>query len=231
MTSKEHVGIEPTEVPRPAGQTDGEADRRSSQMPIRSRRQEPIGVSTLSTLPGSHGLKQEMGPLIKALGLGEAAQSYLTSRWLDQLTWMEGKAARAQAWYYGLRLAAILGGLFIPVLVGWQGATTYSEVSRVVAGVLGAVVAGASAVEGFFRFGERWQHYRRTAEGLKAEFWRYSQLSGPYKDSPDSGHAFPTFVERVEHTLGDELETYFTAIQPKSDSALGSSPRPKSGEP
>ena len=185
----------------------------------------------MRTLPSSHGIKQEMGPLIEGLGLGEAAQSYLTARWLDQLTWMEGRAARAQAWYYWLRLAAILGGLLIPVLVGWQGATTYAEVSRVVAGGLGAVVAAASAVEGFFRFGERWQHYRRTAEVLKAEFWRYSQLSGPYKDSPDHSHAFSTFVERVEHTLGDELETYFTAIQPKTDVVPGSSPSPKSGEP
>jgi hypothetical protein len=165
------------------------------------------------------------------LGLGEAAQSYLIARWLDQLTWMEGRAARAQAWYYGLRLAAILGGLLIPVLVGWQGATTDAVASHVLAGVLGVVVAAASAVEGFFRFGERWQHYRRTAEVLKAEFWRYSQLSGPYKDSPDHSHAFSTFVERVEHTLGDDVETYFTAIQPKTDSAPGSSPSPKSGEP
>ena len=171
-----------------------------------------------------------MGPLIEALGLGEAAQTYLTARWLDQLSWMEGRAARAQSWYYGLRLAAILGGLFIPVVVGWQAATAYADTSRVLAGLLGAVVAGASAIEGFFRFGERWHHYRRTAEGLKAEFWGYNQLTGPYKDSPDHSHAFPTFVERVEHTLGDELETYFTAIQPKTDTSRGSSPGPKTGE-
>ena len=186
-----------------------EADRRHLKVRGRSRREDSIGVFILRTLPSSHGLKQEMGPLIEGLGLGEAAQSYLTARWLDQLTWMEGRATRAQAWYYGLRLAAILGGVLIPVLVGWQGATTYAEVSRVIAGAPGAVVAAASAVEGFFRFGERWQHYRRTAEVLKAEFWRYSQLSGPYKDSPDHSHAFSTFVERVEHTLGDELETYY----------------------
>ena len=68
----------------------------------------------MRTLPSSHGIKQEIGPLIEGLGLGEAAQSYLIARWLDQLTWMEGRAARAQAWYYGLRLAAILGGLLIP---------------------------------------------------------------------------------------------------------------------
>ena len=96
---------------------------------------------------------------------------------------------------------------------------------------LGVVVAAASAVEGFFRFGERWQHYRRTAEALKAEFWRFSQLSGPYKDSPDHSHAFSTFVERVEHVLGEDLETYFAAIQPKADSAHESSPSLKSGEP
>ena len=102
----------------------------------------------------------------------------------------------------------------------------------VVAGGLGAVVAAASAVEGFFRFGERWQHYRRTAEVLKAEFWRYSQLSGPYKDSPDHSHAFSTFVERVEHT---PWETNWRLISPRfsprQTSSPGSSPSPKSGEP
>jgi hypothetical protein len=185
----------------------------------------------LQAPPAGHGLRQELTTLIEGLELGAEAQRYLTYRWLEQLTWMEGRAARAQAWYYRLRLAAILGGVLIPVLVGWQGATSAAVASHVLAGILGVIVAAASAVEGLFRYGERWQHYRRTAEALKAEFWRFSQLSGPYKDSPDLSHAFSTFVERVEHTLGEDVETYFTAIQPRSDSGPGSSPGPKPVQP
>ena len=43
------------------------------------------------------------------------------------------------------------------------------------------VVALSAAVEGFFRFGDRWRHYRSLVEELKSEGWSFHELSGPYR--------------------------------------------------
>jgi hypothetical protein len=151
--------------------------------------------------------------------LGEAERHYLAGRWLDQLVWMERRAAAAQRWYYGLRLTAILGGVTIPALVGWQGTATAAMAARVAAAILGVVVAAASAVEGLYRFGERWGRYRRSAEALKSEFWQMSQLGGPYREFPTDRAAFPIFVERVEQILRDDVQTYFSEIQHNASGA------------
>lgn len=184
---------------------------------------------------------REIARLIDALALDEAARRYLNARWLDQLVWMEGRSAGAQRWYYALRLTAILGGVAIPALVGWQGASTAATAARVAAGLLGVVVAAASAVEGLYRFGERWEHYRRGAEALKAEFWRMTQLGGPYRDFPDHRAAFPIFVDRVEQILQEDVQTYFAQIQthtgrdaqarPGPDHPEGAGPLPRGNAP
>ena len=36
---------------------------------------------------------------------------------------------------------------------------------------LSQVVAISAAIEEFFHYGERWRHYRRTAESLKTQGW------------------------------------------------------------
>ena len=68
----------------------------------------------------SHGewLKQDLGWLIDMLGIFEMQKRFMRLRWLDQVLWMEGKAASAQRRYYTLRLVAIIGGVIVPALVG-----------------------------------------------------------------------------------------------------------------
>ena len=142
---------------------------------------------------------------------------------------MERRSARAQSRYSALRLTAILGGVAIPVLVTWPGPMATAAAARGMAAILGVTVAAASAVEGLFRFGERWRHYRRTVEALKAEFWLPAQLAGPYRGSSDRRHAFPAFVERVEHLPREDVEAYFVAVRPRDDTGAESSSRPAPG--
>jgi hypothetical protein len=166
--------------------------------------------------------------LIDALELDDDARRYLRGRWLDQLRWMEGRAAGARRWYYGLRLTAILGGVAIPALLGWRGASAAAGAAHAAAAVLGVVVAAASSVEGLYRFGERWERYRRGSEALKAEFWSLNPLAGPYREFPDHRAAFPTFVVRVEQVLRDDLEAYFTVPRAVAAATAGAKVEPKS---
>ena len=127
--------------------------------------------------PAAYGdwLKQELGSLIDALGLPDLQKHFLRSRWLDQVAWMEGKANGARKQYNALRLTTIIGGVVIPVLVGLN-VTNEPAAAAVRWGTVGLslLVAISAAVEEFFRYGERWQHYRRTAELLKMEGWHFS---------------------------------------------------------
>ena len=69
-------------------------------------------------------LNADLGGLIDELKLSDLRKRMLKSRWLDQVLWMEGRADRARNWYYWLRLAAIIGGILIPICI------TISQVSR-----------------------------------------------------------------------------------------------------
>ena len=78
--------------------------------------------------------------------------------------------------------------------------------------LIGLVVAISAAIEGFFRFGERWRHYRRTVELLKIEGWLFFQLSGPYQSIQTHAQAYPAFAARAEEIIRSDVEAYITEI-------------------
>jgi hypothetical protein len=85
------------------------------------------------------------------------------------------------------------------------------------------VVAISAAVEGFFRFGERWRHYRPIVERLKIEGWQFFQLSGPYAQAGSHGAAYPSFAAQVEAIVQSDVETYITEIVREKQERKGQS--------
>ena len=117
--------------------------------------------------------KQSLEKLIETLELSELQKQFLRSRWLEQISWMGGRARNARDWYYRLRLTAIIAGIIVPILVSLNTSDNKNFASYVRWGTvgLGAVVAISSAVEEFFHYGDRWRHYRHTTESLKTQGW------------------------------------------------------------
>lgn len=66
-------------------------------------------------------LEQEFTNLINSLDLSDVQRQYLSSRWLEQVLWMESRANASQSRYYALRLVAIVGGVLVPALLGMRG--------------------------------------------------------------------------------------------------------------
>jgi hypothetical protein len=157
-------------------------------------------------------VQAQFGPIIDRLDLGAIQKDFLRARWQDQVDWMERKSAMCQWWYYRLRLTSILGGVAIPALVGVDIAGTEAAWLKWVTFGLGLLVALATAVEGFFQFGNRWRHYRMTVELLKSEGWQFFQRSGPYAESPRHVDAYPIFAARVESLLSQDVETFLTRV-------------------
>jgi hypothetical protein len=164
--------------------------------------------------PYVNELRTTFERLIDAAQLDDRQREFLKLRWLDQLTWMESKAGKAQRFYYSLRLVTIVGAVVVPALVavssldGWEG-----DAAQIGTWIVSLVVAVSAAVEGFFQFGQRWRNYRSTAERLKTEGWLYLQLAGPYASSDGShGDTYRTFASRVEDLIQKNVTVYITEV-------------------
>lgn len=125
-----------------------------------------------------HDMRAQMDQLLATLQLPEMNRPFLRARWLDQVLWMEGKAMSAVRWYYTLRLTTIIGGVIVLALVSLNLGGDAGVFIHGATFVISLLVALSAAVEEFFHYGERWRHYRRTAERLKSEGWQFFQLSG-----------------------------------------------------
>lgn len=157
-------------------------------------------------------LKQDFSEIIEKLTLSDLQKKFITSRWLDQVLWMEGKANKSRSKYYISRLIAIVGGVIIPALASLNVSYSIDITSAFKWGTfgLGLLVAMSVAIEEFFHFGERWRHYRHTVECLKIEGWQFFQLSGTYQGS--HAEAYPVFASRVESIIQRDVEVYITEV-------------------
>jgi hypothetical protein len=179
--------------------------------------------------PPTKSVEEQLLPLVDQLDLQPLQREFLRRRWLDQVAWLENRAASSQRWYNRLRLITIVGGVMIPALVGLNISGEASERIRWTVFGLGLVVALAAAIEGFFHFSDRWPHYRRTAELLKSEGWQFFQLSGPYAGAGGHAGAYPLFAAQVEVLIQGDVDVYFTAVvaerNQQQDNPTGKQPR------
>ena len=184
------------------------AERASGRAPISEAASAPA-----RRLPYGEWLKGELGAVIDQLDLSELQKRCLRSRWLDAVMWVERNAKQAQRLYYASRLVIIIGGLIIPALVSLDlGTDPAADLVRWAAFGLGLLVAVSAAIDGLFRFGERWRHYRLIAERLKIEGWQFFQLSGPYARQAGHAAAHPEFAARVEEIIKSDVEQYITEV-------------------
>lgn len=162
---------------------------------------------------GTPGRDAALAAVIAGLDLEPIQHAYLQERWLGQLRYLGQSARQAQRRYYSLRLVAILGGVTVPALIGLDVGGSGQGVVRWLAFGLGLLVAVAVALEEFFRFGERWRHFRQQAEVLRSEGWAFLQRSGPvYRRFDTHGEGFRAFVARAEETMRQEVGVYIAEV-------------------
>ena len=79
-------------------------------------------------------------------------------------------------------------------------------------------VAISAAVEEFFHYGERYRHYRNTAELMKIEGWQFFQLSGPYINAQSHSAIYSEFAQRVESIMKKDVEGYVGEVVQEKNS-------------
>lgn len=182
----------------------------------------------------------DLSQRIESLDLSDDQKYYLKDRWLDQYTWFSKRASTMQKWYRRLRLTVVVGGVLIPGLIAFrisddplvrfgrsqQNSTTAAwEVSTNdlkdgAVFIISLIVAMAAAIEEFFNFGEKHRNYRKAAEAIKGEYWKFLQLTGPYskfkQESIDQAQALKSaygdFVLRVEQIIEDDVHSFIELV-------------------
>jgi uncharacterized protein DUF4231 len=171
---------------------------------------------TVLTEPGSRSL----GELITSLDLTDTQKEMLGSRFLNQVEWMAGRAKRARRRYVWVRLPAVAGSILIPPLVTLTiNSSGNDDRLKWITFIVSLTVAFLTAIEEFFHFGNSWRHYRRTAETLKSTGWRFMFLTGPFRHFSTHASAYPSFTERVEDILDEDVDQYLgrIAVEQRSD--------------
>lgn len=157
--------------------------------------------------------KEEICSLIKQIELSDLQQQFMKSRWLSQVLWLESRAKQNRNQYYLLRLITIIGGVIVPALVSLNiNADNVQEAIGWIAFGLSQAVAISAAVEEFFHYGERYRHYRNTAEAMKIEGWQFFQLSGPYRNAQSHTEVYSDFAQRVESIIQRDVQGYLSEV-------------------
>lgn len=166
-------------------------------------------------------LTETLGGLIDRLEISALRKDFLKHRWLDQVIWLEGRAAKEQRRHYMLRMVTIVGGVLVPVMVGFKSPDQRRIEESIAWIALGVsqTVAISAAVEEFFGHGEKYRSYRSTAESMKIEGWQFLQLAGPYRRYEEHANAYKTFAQRVEMFIQKDVEGFVARLEDKQDEA------------
>lgn len=166
----------------------------------------------------SDRFKKDMSDIIDQLDLSEFQKKSMKSRWLDQLSWLSGKAKHSQKWYYRLRLTTIVGGVVIPALVSLNIADSKTrEYAIWFTFGISQMVAISASIDEFFHYGDLRLQYRKTSEALKAEGWQFFQLTGPYQTTTSHSQAYVQFSGRVESIIQNDVQGFTELLKQKQE--------------
>jgi hypothetical protein len=163
-----------------------------------------------STQDYNEQLKQNFEILVNSLDLDDLQKAYFTSRWLDQVMWLEKRARQMRNWHQRLRIGAIIVSAIVPVLItiNFHENKNVDKWLKVLTVGISATVTVAGAVEEFSQFGDKWYRYRKAAELLKSQGWSFIELSSTYSSHKTHRLAFRTFAENIETIIQRDVEIY-----------------------
>ncbi len=153
---------------------------------------------------------------ISQLGLTELQAQFIHDRYYDQLSWFQTKASYNKKRYQFIRIITLFGAASITALTAFSLLENSIEVlSKITTIAVSLAVTFLAGLEEIFNYGESWRNYRRTSELLKAEWWQFTQLTGPYRKYKAHTDAFQKFAERVEAEISNDVHLYITEVAPE----------------
>ena len=130
------------------------------------------------------------------------------------MDWHAKKATENKKLFYGFQTVIIITAALIPIinLIDFASFET-----RVISSILGGVVVGVTSILQLKKHHENWIQYRSTEELLKREKYLFECEVGPY-DNLDEKERCKKLVERIESTLSNQNDQFFSAHQEHNNS-------------
>lgn len=134
-------------------------------------------------------------------------EKYLTERWQSQRQYFSQQSRYYKRWYQSLMLTIGIAGALIPAVVTLDFAFNIwgSDLSSLIASLLGVIVSVATVFENTYNYGDNWRNFRLTLEALKREKSMYETRTGPYRDVEK---AFDKFVTKTENIIAQDVKRY-----------------------
>ena len=153
----------------------------------------------------NNGKKEKLQQMINLapLRLRKDQEAFL-DYWLANLLDTDRRAHGYKSTYYILRFVAIAGSLLLPILTisGNNGAAI----------IMSFVVAASAGWEAFFRYGEKWQLFRRMSVELEGAGVYFLQMPRPIQDN-EVADVFRKFVEKIQGTIKKKVEGYTDIVE------------------
>jgi len=159
----------------------------------------------------------DLAGIIQGMDLSDAQKGLMASRWLLRVADMETEATRAKGRYHFFRLIVIVGSAIVPAMVTAMASMPELRIGGVdVLGLLAVLISLAvtisASISEFFKYGDRWRHYRATVESLKSEGWQFIQSTGSYRSFKKHDEGYKRFASKVERLLSEERKEFMRDI-------------------
>ena len=142
-----------------------------------------------------------------------APEEYLKNRVQDQIDWYDRKSGILKKRYRRMKVATILLGISVPVVVSLSNTADWL---KYVAGGLGALVSGMEGISGMLKDKDNYLAYRATREALMREKMLFTAAAGPYEKTEG---AFARFVANCEGIMANEHSGWFQTFKEEEKSS------------
>ncbi len=126
----------------------------------------------------------------------EDFDSYLETRYEDQVRWYSCKSAQNKRYYHGLQWTAIVISAAVPVMI-----VRMPEDFQWITVFLAILLTITTSALKSFKYQENWLSYRTIAETLRKEKHYYSAAANGYATAENREKVF---IERVESIISRE---------------------------
>ncbi|RKS03085.1 DUF4231 domain-containing protein [Flavobacterium sp. 102] len=161
---------------------------------------------------------------IKKLSLDPYKKDQLVSNYILNLRLMETLANRNLLFQDISNVIVIVLSALVPVFINYSSANdTVSEDTPnhlIWATILSVALAIFNALRQSYKFREKWQNYRRTAELLLIEGQNYFALSGVYQKYVTHDEAFPYFITAISNIRINQINDYIKNALTENETSL-----------
>ncbi|WP_214226156.1 DUF4231 domain-containing protein [Pedobacter sp. B4-66] len=166
---------------------------------------------------------KEYEDLIHLLPLDESKKQQINVCFINFIKIIERLADKHLFLNTVTNITVIILSAIVPVLININTDRADAKQILILATIFSVALAILNGFRQSYKFNERWQNYRETAEHLILEGQSYFALSGKYSIFPTHDHAFSKFIENVNALRTKQIASYISQLMTVNDKEIAKS--------